>query len=59
MSGVEVGEILAHQGLFPSVNPNVNNPTENKPMMWIGWDYIYNNDMGKIIKHCESIFKKE
>lgn len=53
----EIGEVLAHQGLFPSVHPDVNNnlPSENK-FMWLGWDYIYNNDIGALITHCESLF---
>lgn len=59
MGGKEVGNILANQGLFPSVNPQVKNPTTGKPFMWIGWDFIYNNDMGKIIRHCENIFFSE
>lgn len=58
MSGEEIGNIISHQGLFPSVNPKVKNLTEGKPIMWIGWDYIYSNDIGKIIRHCEEIFKK-
>lgn len=56
MSGKEVGEILSHQGLFPSVNPNVKNFTTDKPMMWVGWDYIKENNIGNIIKECEKIF---
>jgi ABC-type Fe3+ transport system substrate-binding protein len=53
----KVGEILSHQGLFPSINPNVDNrlPEENK-FMWLGWDYINNNDIGSLIKKCEVIF---
>ncbi|MEG1365081.1 MAG: ABC transporter substrate-binding protein [Cetobacterium sp.] len=58
MSGEAVGNIISQQGLFPSVNPNVKNPTSGKPMMWVGWDYIYNNDIGKLIKHCEEIFNE-
>ncbi len=53
----KVGEILSHSGLFPSVNPLVDNqiPKENK-FMWLGWDYIYNNDISGLIAHCESVF---
>ncbi len=56
----EVGEILSHSGLFPSVHPDVDNhiPTENK-YMWLGWDYIYNNDISALIKHCENLFETE
>lgn len=58
MSGKEIGEILSHQGLFPSTNPNVKNITEGKPMMWIGWDYINSVNIGEIIKHCEKLFQE-
>ncbi len=53
----KVAEILSHQGLFPSVNPNIDNrlPEENK-FMWLGWDYINNNDIGALIKKCGQLF---
>ncbi|MEN8223420.1 MAG: ABC transporter substrate-binding protein [Acidobacteriota bacterium] len=56
-SSKEVGEILAHRGLFPSTNPDVDNriPEENK-FMWLGWDYIYSNDIAGLITKCEDIF---
>ena len=55
----DVGEILSHNGKFPSVNPNVNNmiPKEQK-YMWIGWEYIKENDIGSLIKVCESLFEE-
>lgn len=58
MSGETVGNVLANQGLFPSVHPNVKNPVNGRPMLWVGWDFIYNNDMGKLIKECEDIFNE-
>jgi ABC-type Fe3+ transport system substrate-binding protein len=53
----EVGEILAHKGRFPSVNPRVDNMVnkENK-YMWLGWDYIKENDISNLIKKCEDLF---
>jgi ABC-type Fe3+ transport system substrate-binding protein len=59
LASKEVGEILSHNGKFPSVNPNVDNriPSENK-YMWLGWDYINNNDIGSLIKKCEDIFNE-
>jgi hypothetical protein len=26
--------------------------------MWLGWDYIKNNDIGSLINKCESIFNE-
>ncbi|BDU51107.1 ABC transporter substrate-binding protein [Haliovirga abyssi] len=57
-SSKEVGEVLSHQGLFPSINPDVKNGTEDKKYMWIGWDYIAENNIGELLKKCEIEFKK-
>jgi ABC-type Fe3+ transport system substrate-binding protein len=56
----QVGEILAHNGRFPSVNYEVDNriPEENK-YIWLGWDYIKKNNIGELISYCESVFKEE
>ncbi len=58
LASQQVGEVLAHSGLFPSVNPDVDNriPKENK-FMWLGWDYIYSHDISATIKHCETLFQ--
>lgn len=55
-----VGEILSHKGGFPSTSPEVDNemPKENK-YMWLGWDYIKNNDIASLITFCEKIFNDE
>jgi ABC-type Fe3+ transport system substrate-binding protein len=55
----KVGEILSHRGLFPSLNPEVNNNLpENSKFKWIGWDYIYSNDIGELIRKTNDIFNK-
>jgi len=55
----EVGEVLAHSGLFPSVHPDVDNRVDKKrEFMWLGWDYIYAQDMASLITHCERIFNQ-
>lgn len=56
MAGKEVGNIIANQGLFPSVHPDVVNPTAGKPFVWIGWDFIYSQDMGSLLEQCETWF---
>ena len=59
MASKEVGEILSHQGLFPSLHPEVDNKLadENK-FMWIGWDYIYSHDIPEIIEKCNNLFNE-
>lgn len=55
----EVGEILAHNGRFPSVHQEVDNkvPKENA-YMWLGWDYIQNHDIKALIKKSEELFNQ-
>jgi ABC-type Fe3+ transport system substrate-binding protein len=56
----EVGEILAHSGLFPSLNPEVDNRLDNdKPLMWLGWDDIMSKDLSKEIEECNRLFNEE
>jgi len=55
----EVGEILSHKGLFPSLNPEVKNILpENAKFKWVGWDYIYSNDIGELIEITNEVFEK-
>lgn len=54
----KMGEILAHQGNFPSTHPEVDNRFENNRYMWIGWDYIKTHDIGKLIVECMDLFDK-
>lgn len=56
-SSQEVGEILSHQGMFPSVHPDVDNMiSKDNKYMWLGWDYINSVDMGTLIKELEEKF---
>ena len=53
-----VGEILAQRGLFPSLHPEVDNQLEgDHPWKWVGWDHIYQNDIGALIKHTTKTFE--
>lgn len=53
----EIGEILSSNGKFPSTNPNVdNNLSPEQTFMWIGWDFIHENDIGELIQKTEQIF---
>lgn len=59
LASKEVGEILSHKGFFPSVNPEVVNGTpQGKKYKWLGWDYIYNNNLQEQISYCEDLFNK-
>lgn len=59
LASKKVGEILSHNGKFPSVNPDVDNMiSSDHKYMWLGWEYIKNNDIGKLIQKCETIFNE-
>ncbi len=58
-AGEEVGTVLAHNGLFPTTHPGVDNRLpEESPFMWLGWDYIESHDISELIAHCESVFER-
>jgi len=53
----EVGEILSHRGLFPSCHPEVQNQVPDPaPFMWLGWDFMRENDLGELIPRVNEIF---
>lgn len=53
----EVGQLLSTNGKFPSTNPEIDNDLlATEKFIWLGWDYIRDNDIGKLIKECEDIF---
>lgn len=58
LAGREVGEILSHKGLFPSLHPEVDNRLNfDHPWQWLGWDYIYQNDIGALIRETNEWFE--
>lgn len=55
----KAGEILSHEGRFPSVNPEVDNRlSSNQKFLWVGWDFIKEHDISALIKKCEDIFNE-
>ena len=59
LAGEEVGTILAQKGLFPSLHPKVKNSLpDNAPWKWLGWDYIYSQDIAGMIRHAEAVFNQ-
>ncbi|MCK9449333.1 MAG: ABC transporter substrate-binding protein [Bacteroidales bacterium] len=56
-AGKEVAEILSHQGLFPSLHPEVDNRLPNtRQFMWLGWDYILNHNLNQEFDACQKLF---
>ncbi len=54
-----VGEILAKQGLFPSILPEVENSLPaDADFMWPGWDFLRKEDPGKLLRQLEEEFNQ-
>jgi len=54
----EVGEILTNRGLFPSLNPSVENQLpQSHPWKWVGWEYLYNHDVAAQIRYTVGLFE--
>jgi len=55
----KTGTVFAQSGFFPSTNPAVDNRLpEGKGFSWIGWDFIYQNDIGILLKKIKADFEK-
>lgn len=56
----EVGRIFSANGRFPSTNKYVDNGLdEGQKFKWVGWDFIQNTDIGKLIRDIEEKFNRE
>lgn len=59
IGGKTVAEILSHQGLFPSLNPEVdNNLGANTKFMWLGWDTINKGNLNQAFDTCHAVFNE-
>ena len=55
----EVGDILTNRGLFPSLNPAVENQLpEQHPWLWVGWEYLYSHDIAAQIRYTVGLFEE-
>lgn len=56
----KIGNLFSANGKFPTTNPNVDNHLEkSQNFKWVGWDFIYKNDIGEIIRNSEKLFNEE
>lgn len=53
----ETGEML-HGRNFPSMHPEVVHDNFQEPVKWLGWDFIYGNDIGKLKDDIRNVFMK-
>lgn len=53
----DMASMLSADNKFPSTHPEVDNElSEDKKFVWIGWDFINNNDIGQLIIELEKEF---
>ncbi len=55
----EVDDLLSANGKFPSTLDTAKyHLTEDQKLKWVGWDFIYENDIDEILNECERIFEE-
>ncbi len=55
----EVDDLLSANGKFPSTLDTAKyHLTEEQKLKWVGWDFIYENDVDEILAECEKIFEE-
>ena len=55
----KTGNVFARSGFFPSTNPAVDNRlSKDKTFSWVGWDFIYNNDIGVLLEKIKADFSR-
>ena len=53
----DVAETIYVDGKFPSTNPALDNRlTSDQKFVWIGWDVIHHEDVGKLLRDAEAAF---
>lgn len=58
LGGDKLASILSHQGLFPSLHPQIDNGiSSDKQYMWLGWDYINANNLNQEFEACKVVFE--
>ncbi len=55
----EVGRVFADSGFFPSTHPAVDNKIpSDKKFSWIGWDFLYDNDVSELLERLKNDFER-
>ncbi len=55
LCGADCGRTLVRQGQFPSSCPQVENGLPGR-LLWLGWDYLYRQDMIALIQRAKEVF---
>ncbi len=58
LGGEKLASILSHQGLFPSLHPQIDNGvSSDNQYMWLGWDYINAHNLNQEFEACTAVFE--
>jgi len=55
LMGAATGQMLAKRH-FPSMHPDIDHSTFPKPIKWLGWEFLSNNDIGKLKADIQDVF---
>lgn len=58
LTGTELSQTLASVG-FPVIRDDVSGEAQNKPLLWLGWDYLYDNDLPALNRDIDAVFMPE
>lgn len=53
--GEQTGEMIKER-FFPSTHPNITHDTFPEAVKWLGWDFLYNHDIGKLKEKIRGVF---
>jgi len=58
LTGTELSNTLASVG-FPVARNGISGEAQKKPLLWLGWDYLYNNDLPTLNRDIDAVFMPE
>ncbi len=59
LTSLEAAEVLGADGKFPQTRADYENGLgEDQKFLWCGWDFLYNHDIGPILKQTEAWFEE-
>jgi ABC-type Fe3+ transport system substrate-binding protein len=57
LTNINMGNMLQGR-FFPAMHPDVPHRNFPEPVKWLGWDFLYNNDIGRLKEDIREVFMK-
>lgn len=58
LTGTELSQTLANVG-FPVARNDIDGEAQKKPLLWLGWDYLYDHDLPSLNSDIDAVFMPE